>query len=336
MYVHISYIVCTHLIHKLHTCVHTILETYLFASYMNYVHHAGCTCIACTPDSADPGTSCPQMEVLRGRDGVPGTPGRDGSQGRDGRDGERGRRETQGQWVLLDHQGRRGDKAQQDCRDFLDPRDRLGFLAPVDQWGTKVIMAFLVCQGLKENREHRAHQQEGVWSTLAGGGPPVPVARELNLSTREKLEGLTTISMAEQLIFYVCQMILSTPRIMEQIIMFLSEELNIAQLVIDHFTMYLTTTCPVQCVHVHGTVLMIPAKLTCPTHWTTEYTGYLMAAPDHHNGRTLFECIDQQPESVPELNGHDVNDAHVEATCNSLSCPPYDTQKEVTCVVCSR
>ena len=31
----------------------------------------------------------------------------------------------------------------------------------------------------------------------------------------------------------------------------------------------------------------------------------LMAAYEDHNGRTLFECIDQQPESVPELNGHD-------------------------------
>ena len=64
-----------------------------------------------------------------------------------------------------------------------------------------------------------------------------------------------------------------------------------------------------------------------------------MAAPDHHFGRTLFECIDQQPESVPELNGVDGGNAfyfHVEATCNSLSCPPYDAQNEVTCVVCSR
>ena len=46
-------------------------------------------------------------------------------------------------------------------------------------------------------REHRAHQQEGVWSTLAGGGPPVPVTRELNVSTREELEGLTQVSEEE-------------------------------------------------------------------------------------------------------------------------------------------
>ena len=97
--------------------------------------------------------------------------------------------------------------------------------------------------------------------------------------------------------------------------------------------------CAVCYTSIRDTLLMIPAKLTCPTHWTTEYTGYLMAAYPGHSGRTLFQCIDHQPESVPGLDGHDDNNAryyHVEATCNSLSCPPYDAQKEVTCVICTR
>ena len=97
--------------------------------------------------------------------------------------------------------------------------------------------------------------------------------------------------------------------------------------------------CAVCYASTRDTVLMIPAKLTCPTHWTTEYTGYIMATRGSNNGRTLFECIDRQPQSVPGLNGYDSDNAlyyHVEATCDSLFCPPYDTQKEVTCVVCSR
>ena len=97
--------------------------------------------------------------------------------------------------------------------------------------------------------------------------------------------------------------------------------------------------CAVCYASTRNTVLMIPAKLTCPTNWTTEYTGYLMAAYHSYNGRTLFECIDSTPQSVPGLDGYDTNNAlyhHVEATCNSLSCPPYDTEKEVTCVVCTR
>ena len=99
---------------------------------------------------------------------------------------------------------------------------------------------------------------------------------------------------------------------------------------------YRNMLCAVCYASTRDTVLMIPAKLTCPTNWTTEYTGYLMAAYDGDNGRTLFECIDSTPESIP---GGDVNNAfyhHVEATCNSLCCPPYDAEKEVTCVVCTR
>ena len=97
--------------------------------------------------------------------------------------------------------------------------------------------------------------------------------------------------------------------------------------------------CAVCYASTRDTVLMIPAKLTCPTNWTTEYTGYLMAGFRNYNGRTLFECIDSTPQSVPGLDGHDSYNAlyyHVEATCNSLSCPPYDDEKEVTCVVCTR
>ena len=97
--------------------------------------------------------------------------------------------------------------------------------------------------------------------------------------------------------------------------------------------------CAVCYTSIRDTLLMIPAKLTCPTDWTTEYTGYLMAAHYNHNGRTLFKCIDHQPESVPGLDGCDANNAlyyHVEATCNSLSCPPYDAEKKVTCVICTR
>ena len=102
---------------------------------------------------------------------------------------------------------------------------------------------------------------------------------------------------------------------------------------------YRNMPCAVCYASTRDTVLMIPAKLTCPTNWTTEYTGYLMAAYDGDNGRTLFECIDSTPESFPGGDGGDVNNAfyhHVEATCNSLSCPPYDAEKEVTCVVCTR
>ena len=86
------------------------------------------------------------------------------------------------------------------------------------------------------------------------------------------------------------------------------------------------------------TVLMIPAKTQCPPSWTLEYTGYLMADHINHQGRKMFECIDKDPECVPgsAANTNPALFYHTEATCNALPCPPYDPEKELTCVVCTK
>jgi len=69
-------------------------------------------------------------------------------------------------------------------------------------------------------------------------------------------------------------------------------------------------------------------------------------ANSHHDGgyRTMFECIDQNPESVPGslINTQGAFVHHVEVKCNDAfmteSPVPhsYNTQKEVTCVVCTK
>ena len=89
-----------------------------------------------------------------------------------------------------------------------------------------------------------------------------------------------------------------------------------------------------------GSVLMIPALTTCPSSWTREYYGYLMAERTHPNhARSTFECVDHNPQTVPGTR-RNTNGAlffHVEVKCNyEIPCPPYDTQKEVTCVVCTK
>ena len=53
----------------------------------------------------------------------------------------------------------------------------------------------------------------------------------------------------------------------------------------------------------------------------------------------MYECVDKNPESVPGLNACNSPTAFfdlVEPFCNGLSCAPYDDEKEVTCVVCTR
>ena len=59
-----------------------------------------------------------------------------------------------------------------------------------------------------------------------------------------------------------------------------------------------------------------------------------------HNiqSKATYECIDSNPESVPGSSANTDGGLfyHVEATCNGLPCPPYDTQKELTCAVCTK
>ena len=85
-------------------------------------------------------------------------------------------------------------------------------------------------------------------------------------------------------------------------------------------------------------VLMIPAKISCPPQWERQYYGYLMAPHSTGNYRASFQCVDKDPEVVPGEAG-DVGGStdphHVEATCDGLQCPSYDSQKELTCVVCT-
>ena len=96
--------------------------------------------------------------------------------------------------------------------------------------------------------------------------------------------------------------------------------------------------CAVCYASTRETVVMIPAQNTCPSSWTREYFGYLMAEALYHH-RSTFECVDQSAQSVPGSIA-DTNGAlfyHVEVKCSvGIPCPPYNTQKEVTCVVCTK
>ena len=88
-------------------------------------------------------------------------------------------------------------------------------------------------------------------------------------------------------------------------------------------------------------IMMIPAKVNCSTSWTREYYGYIMTTHiGEGRGRGRFECIDEDQESyiypghADDTNGFVFH--HVEAACNGLPCPPYDPNKELNCVVCTK
>ncbi|KAH3779879.1 hypothetical protein DPMN_157687 [Dreissena polymorpha] len=83
---------------------------------------------------------------------------------------------------------------------------------------------------------------------------------------------------------------------------------------------------------------MVPAKLTCFSGWTMEYSGYLVAGSALHEAATEYICLDGKPEMVPgKGENHNGKLMYLtEARCGSLPCPPYVNGRELTCVVCSR
>ena len=85
-------------------------------------------------------------------------------------------------------------------------------------------------------------------------------------------------------------------------------------------------------------ILMLPAKMSCPPGWQREYYGYLMGPHTTGDYRAAFICVDKDPDHVQgqyHNNPKSNNPHHVEAMCDGLACPPYDQEKEVTCVVCT-
>ena len=68
------------------------------------------------------------------------------------------------------------------------------------------------------------------------------------------------------------------------------------------------------CHVVQRSVLMIPGQYTCPTGWTREYYGYLVSA-FHGEHPTLYECMDESPESIGNPTVNQATFYHVEARC---------------------
>ena len=95
--------------------------------------------------------------------------------------------------------------------------------------------------------------------------------------------------------------------------------------------------CVVCCTGLRGTLLMIPARVSCPASWTLEYNGYLMTDHLGHYRRSA-ECMDKDAEAIPGLdaNGNGALFYFTEAVCNGINCPPYDPAKELTCAVCTK
>ena len=98
--------------------------------------------------------------------------------------------------------------------------------------------------------------------------------------------------------------------------------------------------CVLCSVSTRSKMIMIPARYQCPSDWNREYSGYLKSGAEDGNrfGRKATICVDEASESVPG-SGANTDPAMIflmRAVCNGLPCPPYETNKLLTCAVCTQ
>ena len=81
---------------------------------------------------------------------------------------------------------------------------------------------------------------------------------------------------------------------------------------------------------------MIPGTTTCPSGWTTQYNGHLLA-PHMTYYAAEYMCMDNDIEGLPTLKRalglllYSVN-----PDCTDIPCPPYNKYNRIYCVVCSK
>ena len=89
----------------------------------------------------------------------------------------------------------------------------------------------------------------------------------------------------------------------------------------------------------HITIITI---FTTIDHFELVHTDYLMSAANSHKHATAFECVDSNPQYMPGLSTEEDGGLlyYSKPACSSTNrigyCPPYDDDKQLTCVVCSK
>ena len=246
-------------------------------------------------------SNLPHVEVLRGRDGRDGHDGLPGSPGKDGKDGRDGR------------DGKDGEVGERGAPGIHGPPGPPGPPGPSSGGVVYTRWGRTTCPDTPGTELVYAGRAGGTKYNKQGGAANhlcLPEDPDY-LQYIPGVQGRSPIHGAEYETSYSSDPLRS---------------------VFEH-----NSPCAVCATSARSMVLMVPAKTQCPPSWTHEYTGYLMTEHVGHR-RSMFECIDKDPECVPG-SAADTDGAlfyHTEATCADLPCPPYDPQKELTCVVCTK
>ena len=88
-----------------------------------------------------------------------------------------------------------------------------------------------------------------------------------------------------------------------------------------------------------STSFVLPGRYTCPSGWSAEYSGYIMTewTGNNRGGRRDTICVDQDAEAAATKgSAHASMLFLMQVTCVGLDCPPFNSQKPLTCAVCSK
>jgi hypothetical protein len=99
----------------------------------------------------------------------------------------------------------------------------------------------------------------------------------------------------------------------------------------------LTPACAV-CRTSRTTTTMIPGTNICPSDWTMEYSGHIMAGYTDHTAPSEYICVDSSTGYYPSNSNNDNQNVlyYTVSNCGALPCPPYSDNVIVTCIVCSK
>ena len=262
--------------------------------------HNSCACYIPASTQATENT-CPQLELLQGRDGRDGRDGMPGAAGPQGDKGERG-----------DPGGPQGPRGLTGATGAQGPTGPAGPPGPRSGGVTYVRWGKSSCPSVAGTELIYAGRAAGTLYLNNGGATNylcMPEAPEYTLRYTPGSQSYSEIYGAEY----------EYPTAG-------THEHNVP--------------CAVCYASTRVAVFMLPARTNCPTGWTREYYGYLMSGASLYSDqrRTTFECVDKDQESLPgsQPNTNGALFYNIEANCNGLPCPPYNNYKELNCAVCTK
>ena len=256
------------------------------------------------------------IDLLRRHDGKNGRDGRDGRDGLPGREGVRGPPGPQGEQGLQGIQGTHGPPGRQGEQGERGPQGAQGPPGPRSAGVTYIRWGKNSCPNVTGTELVYAGKAGGTAHDHAGGGVEklcLPLDPDyINASQSTSANFFSTIQGAEY-------QTLNGP----------------------HNNLYNhNVPCAVCYASTRAAMIMIPAKTQCPSSWTREYYGYLMTEREHHDHyRGSFDCVDVNPDVIPNTSANTDGALfqYVTASCNTgIQCPPYVSNKVISCAVCTK